>query len=189
MLSDQLALRKTIAADVHAIVAIDRHPEVRPHQLRASCEATADDWIRWLDADLSRCNYGWESTTILWANEVIGSITKHFWDLDDGRTYQCGWNLAPLYWGRGIMHAALSTELERLFNQSGAGNIFAECFGNNERCIRLLEKLRFQVCPISFEDRVKLAWSYRCTNWILRFHLDADRWRAERAQSPTVPEA
>ena len=176
-----ILIRDTTPDDLPEIFRIQTDPVVRVHQYRFGPNDSLERWTRLLaghdcaEASRFRCS------TIRLGSAIIGHVTHWHWCIDGLRACQCGWNLDPEYWGQGVMCAALSELFDTLFGVEGVQYVFADCFRNNRRCLRVMEKLGFVPNGIPPYQRLLLAWQMRCLRWILRFRLDAEAWRSRTA--------
>ena len=106
----------------------------------------------------------------------MGHVSRFHYTVKDTPLCYCGWNLDPDYWGLGIMRTALADLFDELFGSQAIAHVFADCFRNNHRCIRLMNKLNFLPVPILWRHRMIDAWRNRCLRWVLRFQLDRTAW-------------
>lgn len=74
-------------------------------------------------------------------DSYIGSIG--FWRLDGKGEAEVGYELAPPYWGKGIMKEALRSVIEFGFEKLKLHTIMANVAPDNKRSSKLLEKLGF----------------------------------------------
>lgn len=169
-------IRETVKADLPIIFQIVTDPRVRPMQFRLSRHDTIEGWTKLLfgapksGRALSRC------TSILRNGSVIGHVNHLHFEVDKQRYCYCGWNLAPEYWGRGIIVRALSKLFDQFFREQQIQAVFSECFASNQRCLRVMEKLNYLPVGIPLHDRLRTLIVRRCLHWLYRFQLTADRW-------------
>lgn len=159
------------------IVRIRRDPLVQPHQYRLTRYDTVDRLTEHLFGDTKPGLDVMKSTTVLSDDRVIGNICHSHGGVYEKYCY-CGWNLAPPYWGRGIMSLALSQFFGSLFSEQGIAAVFSDCFSNNRRCIRLMQKLNYDPIGIGMDERLQIAITARCYHWIRRFMLTSEVWHA-----------
>lgn len=76
-------------------------------------------------------------------NSVIGTCGFHNWAPRHHRA-EIGYDLSPHAWGHGYMAEALRAVLAHGFKDMNLNRIEAFVFGENEKSIRLLDKLGFQ---------------------------------------------
>lgn len=94
----------------------------------------------------------------------------------DQKARYCGRNLAPAYWGRGIAVVVLLQLFDDLFDDRQIDIALSDCFSDNQRCIRVLEKLDYEPVGISPLERLCILTLNRCLHWIRRFRLTCDGW-------------
>ena len=174
-----VSVRDTTPDDLAAIFRIRNDPQVAPHQYQTSSMGTLDEWRDLIVGNIKAANGDFRCSTILDGATIVGHIVHLHIAADDAWTVECGWNLTPSYWGRGVMCLALTDLFNRFFGDDEVASVLSDCFRDNLRCIRVMEKLGFVRKRISLCDRAKLAYSTRCFRWIERFKLDADTWRAQ----------
>lgn len=169
----KIAIRDTVESDLLDIFRIRTDPLVAVHQLRLTTGDDLDFWRQQLFGDRRNAAVVFKCTTILDDRVVIGHISQHHLKQGDWTTCECGFNLAPQYWGRGIMRMALSRLFDAFFEEQGVDLVISDCFADNHRCIRLLSKLGFQRIGIGLLARILIAYQMRCLRWIRRFELTA----------------
>ena len=179
----QITVRDTVPDDLDAIFRIRNDPLVVPHQYRTSLTGTTEDWKDRLAGEVDTGVFTFRSTTIVDGKTIIGHVTQLHMISNDVPIVQCGWNLTPHYWGRGVMCIALTELFDRFVTHDGIAHIFADCFRDNHRCIRLMEKLGFVPNRIASHHRAIIAWSTGCLRWIKRFRLDGAVWPANTTNS------
>ncbi len=173
-----IVTRDTTESDLIDIFGIRSHPLVQPHQHKLSRQDTIEVWKEQLFGELENEHMVFKCTTILRHNTVIGHISQFHFEVHNQRTCYCGWNLDPAYWGQGIALFALSQLFDRFFSDRQIDTVISDCFSNNQRCIRVLQKLNYEPASIAFYERLQTLVVYRCFHWIRRFQLTADRWHA-----------
>jgi RimJ/RimL family protein N-acetyltransferase len=173
-----IAVRDSSLADLPHIDRIRSHPLVRPHQFQISSNCVSS-WEKWIELNARSGDFWFRCSTIVDDEQVIGYISQ---TLNFTRTCvfaECGWNLHPTYWGRGIMKLALGQILLRLFNEQKMSYVIADCFRSNTRCKRLLSNLHFSRVNVRWIERMRLAIDYRCLHWIERYRIDHGTWNAK----------
>lgn len=169
-----LSVRDSLPEDLVDIFRIRQDSQVRPHQYKLRPTDTVDIWEDRLSGNDQIGDIRFRCSSILLDDTLIGHVTQHHYRIDDVGIAQCGWNLAPDYWGKGLMAAALSILFERFFSEQRISHVFADCFRGNVRSKRVMEKLGFVPVGIELSERISLAWQARCLHWIDRFRLDSD---------------
>lgn len=172
----QIAVHDTTPGELEAIFRIRNDPLVLQQQYRVSLMGTVDDWRDRLAGNVDTGIYTFRSSTVLDGDTIVGHVSQAHMLSNDIPVVQCGWNLTPEYWGRGVMCVALTDLFNQFFTQDGVAHVFADCFRDNRRCIRLMEKLGFVPNGIPLHHRAMIACSSRCFRWIKRFRLDAATW-------------
>lgn len=173
----EIILRATSEADLPAIFHIRQDRLVQPHQYKLTPRDTADAWKQMLFRTPMSNGVLFQCTTILQENKIIGYINQLYSTIYAQRICRCGWDLAPAYWGQGIAAIALSQVIDSLFHEEGIDMVIADCFANNHRCTRVLQKLNFEPAGMFPGERIQIMYSKRCFHWINRFQLTARRWR------------
>lgn len=172
----QIAVRDTVPDDLDAIFRIRSDPLVVPHQYRTSLTGTKQDWKDRLSGKVGTGFFTFRSATIVDGESIVGHVTQAHMTSNGVRIVQCGWNLTPHYWGRGVMCTALTELFNRFFVNDGIAHAFADCFRDNRRCMRTMDKLGFLPNRIAPHQRAIIAWSTGCLRWIKRFRLDREVW-------------
>lgn len=141
--TERLVLRLLAPEDSAALfelfsdVAITRFMDIEP----LTSEAEAVNIINFHFRDTG-CRWGlFERTTM----ELIGTCGYHCWEAGEFSKAEIGYDLAPKYWGMGIMQEALQPILAFGFAEMGLSMIEAEVVKENLQSIRLLRKLGFQL--------------------------------------------
>ena len=174
----EIAVRPTEPGDLEAIFQIFTHPSVRPNQYPHVWLNSVERWQAALFGGLKFANGAFSSSTILNDALVVGHIMRMQRKGPEGDWCHCGWNLDPRYWGMGIMPIALSMEFENLFGTLKVNHIISDCFRDNHRCIRVLEKLNYEPVAIKFSDRLTTIIQTKCIRWILRYRLTQAKLKA-----------
>lgn len=142
----RLRLREITPADAQAIFAIRGDYEVtkyngganyvRLDQAAALIRGIADDYR-------DQRSIRWGITLRHEDNRVIGMCGYNYWIRQDFRA-SIGYDLARVYWGKGIMPEAIRAMLEFGFESMGLNRVEADASVDNARSVRVLEKLGFQ---------------------------------------------
>jgi RimJ/RimL family protein N-acetyltransferase len=174
----QVEVRPVEARDHEAIFAIERRPEVREQQYDFGLKTLPQWQARY---------FGYYGPTAIRRHlavtvdeATVGVI--YCWSLrisfSSKRRGIYGWNLHPDFWGRGIMRQALTLELDRLFDEPHNVSAVADCFHDNARCLRLLDRLSFTHQWIGPLDRLHLLSLSR--RHVKRFRMTREHWRHYR---------
>jgi len=180
-----IVVRDSALEDLPQFLRIRSHPAVRPHQFRV-IHCFDDRWEKWIELNARAGDYWFRCSTIAENEHVIGYISQTLNFANDRPFADCGWNLHPNYWGRGIMKLALRRVLMELFTEQNLSYVIADCFSNNTRCKRLLSKLRFSQMKLPLGERIQLAYEHRCLHWIERYGIDRATWDSSRNDSFSV---
>lgn len=76
-------------------------------------------------------------------SELIGTCGYYDWNKTSRRA-EIGYDLAPAYWGQGIMKEALKAVLEYGFQEMGLNRIQAIIDSKNKRSMNLVQRLGFK---------------------------------------------
>jgi RimJ/RimL family protein N-acetyltransferase len=177
----KVTIRDTLESELAALLRIRMDPLVAAQQYPLTARDLPEVWRELLFGDHSNARAITKCSTVLLDGNVIGHISQLHWRVDDQAVCQLGWNLLPAYWGRGIMTSALTELFDSFFSEPRVNFVIADCFWNNRRCIRLMERLHFHPIPIELWDRVRTAFAAQCWRWIRRFELSAATWKEHRA--------
>jgi RimJ/RimL family protein N-acetyltransferase len=168
-----MIVRDAVSDDLESIIAIQQNPLVMQHQYRLDPIAYRRLLAQTLNGESKSAIVSSHYSVLEDDEHVVGYVHHIHWDYDTIPLVQCGWNLAPDYWGRGLMYHAL-TELIVGFRSSGVRHVFADYFYGNARCARLLKKLGFVYQSIPLTDRVVDAWKMKCWRLVIRNRLDLE---------------
>jgi RimJ/RimL family protein N-acetyltransferase len=180
-----IVIRDTAESDLPGIFRIVTDPLVQPHQYRLTRRDTIDGWKQQLFGDRKNGPMLIKCTTVVRYNEIIGHISHNHYEAHGQKLCYCGWNLAPAYWGRGIATIALSQLFDSFFGPQQVDAVISDCFSNNQRCVRVLQKLNYEPVGIAPYHRLVILIVNRCLHWIRRFQLTADRWHARSHKTAT----
>jgi RimJ/RimL family protein N-acetyltransferase len=175
-----IAIRDTVEADLPEIFHIRNDPLVKPHQYKLNRRDTIDLWKRQLFSDCKNDRTLFKCTTIERDSELVGYISQLHWKSHGRRTCYCGWDLAPCHWGQGIAGFAVAELLDCFFRNQNVDAVISDCFSDNRRGIRVLQKLNYEPTWISPNERLRILIAHRCLHWIRRFRMTADRWGLQR---------
>ena len=82
-------------------------------------------------------------------NKLIGDIN---YSEEDDDTYEIGYDFNEFFWGHGYAAESCKEIIRHLFETVGARRVIAQCNDDNDRSIRLLEKLGFRKEGCFLED-------------------------------------
>ena len=185
-LQELVVVRDMTPDDVDDVIQIQLDPLVAPNQYKTNDSVCRQKWADMftgkMDTDCTKTS----ESVILFEGTVIGHVGQSVFEHGGKKVVYCGWNLAPEYWGRGIMCIALSKLFDDWFTKQGVTCVRADCFRNNKRCVRLLEKLGFVPERISLLFRIVIVYYARCFYWHLGFRLNAETWLANEVYGRSV---
>jgi len=145
-LNHQVTVRDMKTEDISEVIQVITHPKVIPHQYPiSSSEDKEAAWLKQLNGENVFGPITVHHRSILLSGKVIGHITLHKYLVREKKIVSCGWNLHPEFWGNRYMHEALRIQFDELIDEQNVEYIIADCFRNNQRCIRLLERLHDSV--------------------------------------------
>ena len=174
-----IVVRTSAVDDLPEINRIRLHPLVRPHQFGFLRDHDRI-WKQWIEQNARVGDMWFRSSTIIGNERIIGYVNQTLYFAGQSQFAECGWNLDPDYWGRGIMKTALRMVLQRLFIEQNMSRVVADCFRDNTRCKRLLSKLHFSQYAVPMVERVRMAYQFRCLHWIERYSIDRGTWDRTR---------
>ena len=172
-----ITVRETNPSDLEGIFAVRRNPMVAPHQYPLRSKDTPERWLDWMSNSISK-EVEFRCSTIIDRDSVIGHISRLDFQFDGLNCVQCGWNILPEYWGKGIMTCVLRRHFDQFFTDEKIDLILADCFRKNERCIRLLNRLEFYRVSVSLYERVLTIYRTNCWKWIRRYQMDRESWNS-----------
>lgn len=175
-----VVVRDTTDSDLCEIFRIRMDPDVAPHQYPILKDDTMEKWRQRIAGDNVDGPFTIRHSTVLFDDLIVGHIIHHHYEVSGTKYACCGWNLDPRYWGRGLMALALRQKFNEFFVHENIEHIFSDCFPNNKRCIRLMNRLGYVRQNISISERIITAYSTRCLKWIIRFRLDLTRWESAK---------
>lgn len=183
----EFRIRPTVPEDLEEMFRIMTHPLVKAQQYPIGLLDSVERWRRHLFGATYRGPT--TNSTILVDDKIAGYIER--WFRRDARREiraSYGWNLAPEYWGRGLMPAILAQDFTSHFTEPRFAEIFIDCFRDNARCIRVLEKLNCRPTFISPIERVETMIRNRCPRWVLRHRMTRAMWEVRRAMNAPLPQ-
>jgi RimJ/RimL family protein N-acetyltransferase len=169
-------IRGTAREDVPAIFAIWNDPLVLKEQYGPQRGETQEVFATMYLSGRKMRGLDLQCTSIFVDETLVGNVFQCFATWPSGRVCNCGWNLAPSQWGRGIMPAALAMLFDQLFTQERVSSVVADCFSTNGRCLRVLEKLAFQLERLPILDALWHFYRCRGRHRVRRHRLTAERW-------------
>ncbi|ECH9276424.1 N-acetyltransferase [Salmonella enterica subsp. enterica] len=141
--TERLFMRELTLADAEAVFKHFSVPEVTRFMDIEVCKDVreAEEIIAFHIQD-SGCRYGLFSKE---TKELIGTCGYHCWSTEDYQETKAeiGFDLAPGYWGKGLMQEALNPLIRIGFELMGLDYIEATTEVDNLQSQRLLQKLGF----------------------------------------------
>jgi len=142
----RLVLREITATDCDWYLAHFSLPEIvhgqgfaAPADRRAA-EGELREYV--LDLFADRGGFRW-GIALQHDPALIGSIGLYAWVDEPLAQAELGYDLAPPFWGRGLMSEALDTVLDFAFGPMGLQRVEAKVLTDNARSMRLLERAGF----------------------------------------------
>lgn len=177
----QIQILTTVPENIDAIFRIESHPLVQAQQYPLGDLNSVEKYrTRLFGTD----NRGGFSHGTIWIDgRIAGSITRVYRPYCGRVRVHYGWNLDPEFWGRGIMPTALKEDFAGQFRNPQIGEAEIDCFHDNRRCIRVLQKLGCRPTFINPLERVCKMLEYRCGRWIIRHRLTRRRWNDLRSNT------
>lgn len=136
IVGDKISLRQIEFSDIPDMIDISFYDAVQATNLQQAIEMQAKINQNYIDGNSIHWGIA-ENVT----NKIIGAC-GYYRGLDKG-SGELGCVLLPLYRGQGFMTAAMSLAIDFGINNMGLKRIWAETTRQNERAIKLLERLHF----------------------------------------------
>ena len=113
----EVTVKPTADEDIDEIFALRRDPEVLREQYALSRSASPDKFKQRLAGKPNAIGISFRCTSIFADGKLVGHVLQHFGPGSEKglMSVDCGWNLKPTYWGRGIMPGALRQLFRQLF--------------------------------------------------------------------------
>jgi len=176
----EIKLRYPFHDDLAEIVRIEAHPLVRANQYSSGASTTAD-WDRMIfQGGFAALYKNFAIAVILVDGRTVGWIGRWLERSRGQNIANFGWNLDPDYWGRGIMPIVMSRNLNSLFADPKYDEARIECFHDNARCIRVLEKIGCESESIGRLDRALRMFRSRCLRWLVRYRMTRAMWESRQ---------
>lgn len=178
----EFRVRPTVPDDLEEPFRIETHPLVQAQQYPLGAMNSVKRW-HWALFEGGYAAFGltFTSGTILVDDRIAGRVIRIFrWHRRRIRA-KYGWNLEPAFWGRGIMPAILTQDFTAAFADPRLAEIQADCFRDNPRCLRVLQKLGCEAIAVGPLERFATMLQSRCYRWIVRHRMTRAMWDAKRA--------
>lgn len=169
----RLQLRAIEPNDVVRFAEIAEHPAVAAQQYPNRTLISVSDWTQRF---LTKKKSNDDATAIVCDDEVVGYLLRFTYHHITGKYLHYGWDLHPDYWGRGIMPAALCLEYAERFREPYLRQIQVDCFHDNRRCLRVLEKLGHRRLRLALHHRLYMMYCSRCLRWVVRHGITREMW-------------
>ncbi len=98
-------------------------------------------------------SWAWKIVTPECINSLTGICSLHNHD-EINKTIEIGGTLLPEFWGKGIMLKAFQTLIEKARNEFKIKKVIGKTLPNNQKAIRLVEKLGFEVLLANQQETV-----------------------------------
>lgn len=145
--TDRLILRELTQADAPWYLAHFSRPEIvsgSGFPAPADLDAAREELDRFvIDLFARRTGLRW-GLALRGEDELIGSAGLYAWRDAPEPAAELGYDLAPEYWGRGLMTEALNAIVAYAFDALGIVRLTATVIVGNERSCRTLERAGFR---------------------------------------------
>ncbi|HLO34728.1 MAG TPA: GNAT family N-acetyltransferase [Candidatus Deferrimicrobium sp.] len=145
--TDRLILRELTQTDAPWYLAHFSRPEIvagSGFPAPADLAAARGELNRYvLDLFARRTGLRW-GLVMRGEHELIGSVGLYAWRDDPEPTAELGYDLAPEFWGRGLMTEAIRAIARYAFDTLGISRLEATVIVGNERSCRTLERSGFR---------------------------------------------
>jgi RimJ/RimL family protein N-acetyltransferase len=181
--TDRLILRRWRDDDRAPFAAMNADPAVREFFQGTIGRKESDAFVDAIEAHWDEHGYG------LWALEVAESATfighTGLWPADfvpGGPAVEVGWRLARAQWGNGYATEAARAALRFGFEELGLDEIVSFTVPQNERSIRVMERLGLVRDPAGDFDHPRVdAERYPELVRHVLYRLERDQWRKMQA--------
>jgi RimJ/RimL family protein N-acetyltransferase len=146
LVAERLVLRRFAEADLPALIAYRRDPEVARYQSWSELtELSAHAFLNELEQSEPGTRGEWYQFAVALksTDELIGDCALHV-RADDTQQAEIGYTFARQFQGQGYASEAVNTLLRYLFDTLRIHRIIAHVDCRNERSIALLERLGFR---------------------------------------------
>ena len=139
---EDFCLRPLRLGDEAALFAYQSQPVVIEHTSipAPTFESLTADLRRYIAGYSDRTSFRFALTAS--DDHLIGMCGFNSWS-QEHRHAELGYELAPQYWGRGVMHRAVQAMLTWGFSDLGLNRVHAFVMTSNHRSIRVLERFCF----------------------------------------------
>ena len=177
-LTERLRLREFTARDVDAIAEFRKDPRYlefyyRPAYRRVECKRFVDMCIGW-SREEPRCRFQLAITDRS-SGALLGDCGVRT-DNTGSRRGDRGYELSPVYWGRGFATEAVRALLELGFEDLWLDEIEATCVVSNQRSVRLLRRRGFEETERIPPGPGRGEFANRILPERCVFLLDRDKW-------------
>ena len=184
-----VSIRNTVDSDLPEIFRIRTDPLVRPHQYKLSFLDSESLWATQLFGPTPKGNTQlFKCTSILRDGQLVGHISRIHYKYAGQNVCTCGWNISPSHWGNGIVTNAVTQLFDLFFYEQQVDVVISDCFSNNYRGLRVLNRLNYQPSSIAWRERLGIMMSRWCFHKILRFHLNLEMWENRKTRTPQITE-
>jgi ribosomal-protein-alanine N-acetyltransferase len=182
--TDRLVLRQIRVDDANALFAFRSDADFTG-MFGQEPNLTVEETKAWIERSLA--GY-WQQDSMTWAivkdSAVIGEVC--LWNFSSDFTCaEVGYELSPLFWGKGLMKEALAAVLEFGFADLGLHRIEADPLARNERSRHLLAALGFKY-EGTLSERVHFRGEFEDQTYYAI--LEAEYRRPKRATATPYPD-
>ena len=165
-----MKIRQAVGSDIEQLLQIRLNPEVAKQQYPIKPDLAKTDFQSVIENRVESCRLD----VIVCDESIAGYVRQTSGNIDDLKIYALGWNLAPEFWGNGVMTHSLTQLMNDLRNPTGRTLFVADCFQSNERCVSLLNRLEFAPWKIGIGEQFAGMLKNKCLKWVLRFCLQKE---------------
>lgn len=147
LVTPRLTLREITADDADWYLEHFSRPEIvrgQGYPAPADRDAALAELHRYvLDLFAARAGVRW-GIALRGERRLIGSAGFYKWVDEPVPAAEVGYDLDPAWWGKGLMSEALEAMLELAFERMGLERVDAYVLADNDRSLRLLDRLGFE---------------------------------------------
>lgn len=143
--TERLTLRQLVLSDEEEIFRLRSDGEVNKylHRQLSSSIDDARNFINKINENFEKNDSLYWAITFTDNNTLIGTIALFSFS-DEHHSCEIGFELLPNFQQRGIMTEAAAKVVDYVFNTINLNEIKAFCHRDNQRSLKLLERLRFK---------------------------------------------
>lgn len=175
--TERLLLRQWKLRDQVPFAALNADPEVMQYFPGVLTEDETDQLLRRIERQFEEFGFGLWAVEIKWAKRFIGfcglsvpTFRTHFTP-----AVEIGWRFAKDQWGSGYATEAARAALDFGFEQAGLDEILSWTIPNNQRSLRVMERLGMSRAPELDFDHPRLLHNDRLRHHIV-YRITRARW-------------